>query len=263
MTKKAKFAFTLAKGGHSPLLNGDGSRRLLLCGDEGAWSSPRLVKRGFTLAEVLITLGVIGVVAVVTMPTLVQHYKKQTTSARLKKFYSTIQQAILRSEIDNGLSKYWEFSPMVLNNEGNYDYDKNLPNTYNFVNKYITPYMNYNKITEGSYTPATETEEEAFENVRLYLSDGSTVKFFLGNCLDIRYDVNGDTLPNYSGQDIFWFLLCFPPEPPARLGFQTYNKYRYSDRNQALEACKSSRATCSVLLQYDNWEFKDDYPYKL
>ena len=71
MTKKAKFAFTLAKGGHSPLLCGDGSRRLLLCGDEGAQASPNLVKWGFTLAEVLITLGVIGVVSAVTMPALV------------------------------------------------------------------------------------------------------------------------------------------------------------------------------------------------
>ena len=42
-------AFTLA-GGHSPLL----------CGDEGTQGSPRLVKWGFALAEVLITLGVSG-----------------------------------------------------------------------------------------------------------------------------------------------------------------------------------------------------------
>ena len=219
--------------------------------------------KGFTLAEALITLGVIGVVAAVTLPTLVQHYKKQRTSARLKKFYSTMQQAILRSEIDNGPSKYWEFQQMAYDESGNIDYDKNQAFTYNFLNKYITPYMNYNKLTEGSYTPASETEEAVEERVTLYLSDGSLIRFYLGNCLDICYDVNGNSLPNNSGQDVFMFLLCFPPQPTARLGFQAYNKYRYSDRNQALEACKNTNDICTPLLQYDNWEFKDDYPYKL
>ena len=79
---KAK-AFTLAEGGHSPLLYG-GSRRLLLCGDEGTQGSPRLVKRGFTLAEVLITLGVIGVVAAVTMPTLVTNIQERVRKEQVR-----------------------------------------------------------------------------------------------------------------------------------------------------------------------------------
>lgn len=43
-------------------------------------------KFAFTLAEVLITLGIIGVVAALTMPSLIQNHKKQTTLSKLKKY---------------------------------------------------------------------------------------------------------------------------------------------------------------------------------
>ncbi len=51
-------------------------------------------KRGFTLAEVLITLGIIGVVATVTMPALMTNFQKQTYVAGIKKAYNTVQNAV-------------------------------------------------------------------------------------------------------------------------------------------------------------------------
>ena len=44
----------------------------------------------FTLAEVLITLGIIGVVAALTLPTLISNYKKQTYITGLQKAYSVL-----------------------------------------------------------------------------------------------------------------------------------------------------------------------------
>ena len=58
--------------------------------------------RAFTLAEVLITLGIIGVVAAMTLPSLMNKIQKRDTAARLKKFYSAMNQAINRSTVDNG-----------------------------------------------------------------------------------------------------------------------------------------------------------------
>ena len=66
------------------------------------------VNKAFTLAEVLITLGIIGVVAAMTIPTLVQSYKKKVVESRLVKFYSTMQQAIKLSEIENGPISTWD-----------------------------------------------------------------------------------------------------------------------------------------------------------
>ena len=60
------------------------------------------MEKGFTLAEVLVTLGIIGVVAALTMPALIANYKKTEYSARLKKFNSTMQQAILMYNTDSG-----------------------------------------------------------------------------------------------------------------------------------------------------------------
>ena len=51
------------------------------------------IKSAFTLAEVLITLGIIGVVASLTMPSLNQKLQDQRNMSALKKGYSVLQQA--------------------------------------------------------------------------------------------------------------------------------------------------------------------------
>ena len=48
------------------------------------------VRHAFTLAEVLITLGIIGVVAAMTMPTLIQKQNERETVVRLKKIHSVL-----------------------------------------------------------------------------------------------------------------------------------------------------------------------------
>jgi prepilin-type N-terminal cleavage/methylation domain-containing protein len=53
----------------------------------------RQKNHAFTLAEVLITLGIIGVVAAITLPTLVAQYKEKVLLGQFKKVYSTLQQA--------------------------------------------------------------------------------------------------------------------------------------------------------------------------
>jgi len=58
--------------------------------------------KGFTLAEVLITLGIIGVVAAMTIPTLVASYQKTAYVTSLKKFYSTMTSALKQYSNDMG-----------------------------------------------------------------------------------------------------------------------------------------------------------------
>jgi len=58
--------------------------------------------RAFTLAEVLITLGIIGVVAAMTMPALVSHHQKMVFKNQYKKLYSTLYQAYNKSVYDVG-----------------------------------------------------------------------------------------------------------------------------------------------------------------
>ena len=52
----------------------------------------------FTLAETLITIGIIGIVAAMTLPAIIDQRQKVVTVNRLKKFYTTMEQAILLTE---------------------------------------------------------------------------------------------------------------------------------------------------------------------
>jgi len=60
------------------------------------------VTTGFTLAEVLITLGIIGIVAAMTIPTLIANYQKTQYIVGLKKAYSVVNQILLLMSNDNG-----------------------------------------------------------------------------------------------------------------------------------------------------------------
>ena len=81
----------------------------------------------FTLAEVLITLGIVGVVAAMTLPVLIQNYQKQATATSLKKAYSELNQVLQRSIADNG-------DPVTWNNSFDYGVE-------NWVKTYIEPYV--------------------------------------------------------------------------------------------------------------------------
>ena len=220
----------------------------------------------FTLAEVLITLAIIGIVAAITIPSLIQGYKKTEYSSKLKKFYSTMQQAIQMSQIDNGPLENWDFQKQIEDEDGNRDYYANYEYEKTWIKKYILPYIKYNKITDGEYIPPeTETEEAVNNPVMVYFADGSTMTTFLGDCFDIVYDVNGEKSPNESGRDQYRYTFCFAASPGMQntQGFCPYLSGRATSREDAYNRCIQAAAFCSTLLQYDGWEYKDDYPYKL
>ena len=216
------------------------------------------MKNGFTLAEVLITLGIIGIVAALTIPGLIGNYKRVQYSARLKKFYSTMQQAILMYNNESGeISGEWE-QP---------DATQDLLEEY--WNSHFTPYfqniININKETSQitGYTPG----------LVIKFTDGTSLSLTKHGLIDIKYDVNGDKLPNIRGRDQFNFILdkgklsaytatdpigdTKPPE--GETDFTT----NLNDRNNVLRLCKAQGLYCSQLLFLDGWEFKKDYPQRL
>lgn len=56
----------------------------------------------FTLAEVLITLTIIGIVAAITIPTLINNYQKKQYVTSLKKFYTNFNQVLAQVAVDKG-----------------------------------------------------------------------------------------------------------------------------------------------------------------
>lgn len=94
---------------------------------------PTKVKFGFTLAEVLITLGIIGIVAAMTIPTLISKNQKRVIEAKLKEDYSIIQQ-VIKSNEGNDVDM-----SMILQ-DGNTDSQKEWFETY------FAPYMKYSHV---------------------------------------------------------------------------------------------------------------------
>lgn len=67
-------------------------------------------RKGFTLAEVLITLGVIGVVAAMTLPTVIANYQKKVLVTQLKKEVSVIENYFKKVVADEGVDKIYQTS---------------------------------------------------------------------------------------------------------------------------------------------------------
>ena len=204
-------------------------------------------KSAFTLAEVLITLGIIGVVAAMTLPALIQKQQTKETSARLKKFYSTIQQAIMLSETENGSVKYWNKPSIIRNEDGSYNTTQNDKLAEVFYDQYLAKYI---KLSGRDYL-----SEDSRKRFQTKFSDGSAAFWGNGGCIDIVFDTNAGKNPNLLGYDRFVFLLCPTDKHPL-------TSYASSlSRDQAKEKCKTTPQYCSSVLQLDNWEFKEDYPW--
>ena len=68
------------------------------------------LKVAFTLAEVLITLCIIGIVAAMTLPVLMGKYVERERITALKKTYSLLQQAFEIAVVKNGTPDSWGLS---------------------------------------------------------------------------------------------------------------------------------------------------------
>ena len=66
-------------------------------------------KVAFTLAEVLVTLGVLGVVAALTMPGMIINHRKKIVAESVKKTYSELNQVLKMAEIEHGMISDWRY----------------------------------------------------------------------------------------------------------------------------------------------------------
>ena len=89
---------------------------------------------GFTLAEVLITLGVIGIVVALTIPVLYNKYQQKVTEVRFERIYSDLTKAFNSGAIENG-EEYFMQSSKISND--------NYYKSYNDYIEYV--YQNYLK----------------------------------------------------------------------------------------------------------------------
>ncbi len=202
-----------------------------------------------------------------TMPVLIANTKKTEYSNKLKKVYSVISQAILLSEAQTGTSSLdWERTGMINNDDGTSNNEANDNEVYNFYMNYLNSNLKSTKVEKGGEIEIDG--ETRYVGTKVYLADGTILSFTNGACFDIVADLNGKRIPNEEGRDIYRFLLCPRNWAQGYFGnknqsFGPYTPTNCPTREIALQRCKDLSAYCSTLLMYDNWEYKNDYPYKL
>lgn len=202
---------------------------------------------GFTLAEVLTTLMVIGIVAALTIPNLVNNYKKQTTVTKLKKAYSQLSQAVRKiPEVADCTQGDFECSKFLETGTGNITSKEKvelLAKAFNGSSaKEITPTGAAGNLCKYGFDTA----------------DG------MGYCMIIpmlnmfAVDINGlENEPNEFNQDRFNFLIASSTKNGVEIGtvipygsklHAQYNgntNYYWNSDTCSLAECKKTTTTYS------------------
>lgn len=225
----------------------------------------------FTLAEVLITLGIIGVVAAMTMPTLIQNYKKHEVETKLAKFYTVMNQAVTRAEAVYGDKKEWGTigNGFELDENGNPDRTKSIPKAW--FDKYLKPYLN-----------VVDEKVSVDGRVLVTFSDGSFAAISSNSIIyyinkkyynEILYD-NGSGKVDYTyvGTQLFFFAM-WPTWKAATYhygkGIEPYanvqtsiDAFENASWGGCYEASDYKGMYCSKLIQLNGWKIPKDYPFK-
>lgn len=172
----------------------------------------------FTLAEVLITLGIIGVVAAITIPTLMNNIQEQQFKVAWKKSYSVLSSATQQLIQDSGGDLVGVFDWNSATTQLNTIYSKYLNTTK------LGGYSTTNPVCWSVTTKALGgfADLPLTGGMCMALSDGSFIGFSTnyasdcnhgksshpaGFCQAVHVDVNGFKPPNIFGKDIFTMAI--------------------------------------------------------
>ena len=228
-------------------------------------------KSAYTLAETLIVLVVVGVVASITMPLVTASHQKEATLTRLKKAFSALSQTTNRAIADNGPVSTW-----VLGQNRNPNHAKL------FINTYLAPYLSMMgepaTFAEGTWSNKKYFKElnnttKAFDSayVRFYLNDGTSVTSRIDNNsrLIMYIDINGDKKPNKVGRDIFEVNYCISLSSQCRFRGKFIADAEQNSREELMSTnsdynCNKRKSgyRCMALIMKDSWTIADDYPWQ-
>ena len=220
-------------------------------------------KRAFTLAEVLITLAIIGVIAAITIPTLIQKCQKQVVETRLKKVYSVMNQAIQMAEAEYGAKEMWTFG------------------SDDFYDKYYAPYLKVLKVETVDFNLP-------YKYKLIYFPDGSLLAmktnfhdyFFFPNAKNYSENSLLDNRVNVTGVTLFPFRFAPNVSDSTSVGGiykQNYNKgflpylHNWDGTKEGLISgyygCRPNNNHmpnfCTAYIMQNGWKIPDDYPFKV
>lgn len=225
--------------------------------------------KAFTLAEVLITLMVIGILAVITIPSILQSWEEQVTVSKLKKTYSALQQAFKLAENENGpiessYSSIEEYAQALT---------KYLPVVKDCGIQPSGCASDYKRL--NAYEGQENYKVENTSTYKVILKDGVGVyTWFSPKCTNVSYgneeyknkfcnllyvDVNASTPPNVIGKDMFFFCNTTEGIIPVGGAASSYcfgahnNTCRTTQNGFACARWVIERGNMDYLRQITNW----------
>lgn len=213
------------------------------------------MKKAFTLSEVLITLGIIGIISALTIPTLINNYQKKVAITAAKKAYSTLSQAytLVLNNNEDGAS-------VCETNDSECLADLFAPILKSVKGKLWVP---NSEIAEGCW----EDNDIDMVNETHYcfsamdgISYDFDMEFQRGNSRQaiIYVDINGPKKPNRFGKDRFAFLIIelkiLPSKNLTSIIDQGYNN--------AIYKCMDGKITSNGLSYTNNYGCAYKYIYE-
>lgn len=171
----------------------------------------------FTLAEVLITLGIIGVVAAITIPNLIATHRAKQLRTRFLESYSIVQQVFKQMEADDVSLDPKTYPPHTFYKTfknyltGALDCGQNANYTTAVVQSKACYYARFGGEEGGykSFDGKKVVNNGILDNGQLALPNGTLIMFENPSYAQIIYvsvDLNGyNNPPNRFGYDLFTF----------------------------------------------------------
>lgn len=231
--------------------------------------------KGFTLAEVLITLGIIGIVSAMTIPNLISKHNKRTIETRLFKIHSTILQGIRMAQANSDSNFNLDnLAQDTTTSTSSFSWEKSravFEEYFSPVFKVVHRYPKGTQFRVYSADGSTEVGQIDYNSYIVTLTDGTTIGFVkAGNSERFYIDVilNPNRKKLISGRDTFFML--YDTDGFGNFSFKTLGAY---DKENYKKYCASHEARpaaaiypsyfCTTLIFKNNFKIPDDYPVKL
>ena len=236
-------------------------------------------KAAFTLAEVLITLGVIGIVAALTIPGMIANHQKRVTAESVKKAYAILTQVQAMAENDRGMASDWGYRKVD-------ELDK-------WVQTYFEPYVKVissGKCSGGKscygisymyrmgYNVASNSANARAPHY-MVVTGGVPVAYsffrYSGELYEpvtrIRVYLRNPKRYAFVGKDVFTFTFDNREKNPHFLPYASnYSREQILAPHEMNGSCNLKTGeggywmagdACAALIMKDGWQITDDYPW--
>ena len=224
--------------------------------------------KGFTLAEILITLAIIGIIAALTIRSVVVDSEKLITETKLKKVYAELQHALNIGAVHNGKMRADDFG---------------VGTNVDVFDIYFAPYLRVDKICYDEkgkdcgyksghfWKRRDQNYEQSFQRVSAHgtnmhrtmakLQNGAVVLLVPFSCSpncanagDIYIDIDGPKGKNLYGRDVFIFTMNFDKNV-------IIPKNNNDSLNSVKNKCKTTGHWCAAWIVKSGWKIPKDYPW--